>query len=79
MVNVLALDTTMGACSAAIVQDDKITGFKIVDAGSGYSSAPDAVVVGHRSVRVKAEIEFTNDLRTNGHLKSLTVVKNSER
>ena len=67
------------AKATAIIEDGNVTGFRIIDGGSGYSSVPDAVVAGHRNVRIRAEIEFTTELRTNGRLKSLTVVNDSAR
>lgn len=63
------------AVAVAIIEDGTITGFNITDGGYGYSSPPQVQVAGHEDVVVKAELEFTTDLETNGRVKSLTVVE----
>jgi hypothetical protein len=63
------------AVATATITDGKVTGFDIVDGGYGYSTHPKIQIAGHEKVKVKAEIEFTSDLTTNGRIKSLTIVK----
>ena len=61
------------ACATAIVTDGKVTGFQLINAGSGYLTDPTVSVMGHESVKVKASVRFTEDFTTNGSIKSLTV------
>jgi len=61
------------ACATAIVTDGKVTGFKLINAGSGYLTDPTVSVMGHESVKVKASVRFTQDFTTNGSIESLTV------
>jgi hypothetical protein len=63
------------ATASATIRDGKVVSLEITDPGAGYMTAPTAVVAGHVAVKVKATIEFTKDLRTNGRLTSLTVVE----
>lgn len=62
------------AQAKAIIEHGKVVGFELVKAGAGYSSAPLVKVMEHPGVKVKATIEFTNDLKTNGRIKSLELV-----
>lgn len=62
------------AKATATIKDGKVVGFKILDEGFGYSTPPNVQIAGYENVRVKAEIEFTADLKTNGRIKTLTVV-----
>ena len=63
------------ATAAATIRDGKVVSLEITDPGAGYMTPPAVVVAGHADVKVKATIEFTKDLRTNGRLASLTVVE----
>jgi len=60
------------AAAVAMVKDGKITGFKITDAGAGYSSPPDITVEGIPDVHVMAEVTYGKDLATNGQIASLS-------
>ena len=60
----------------AIIENGKVTGFDIVDGGSGYLSVPKVVVVGYPDVAVEATIEFTEDLKTNGRITALNLINN---
>jgi len=61
------------ASATAIVKDGKITGLKIMDAGSGYLTEPTVTVAGYESIKVKASLRFTQDFTSNGSIESLTV------
>ncbi|MCC9609431.1 hypothetical protein LOC68_05245 [Blastopirellula sp. JC732] len=63
------------AKATAIIENGMVTGLKIDNPGAGYSSPPKVVIAGYPDVEVKAEIEFGKDLRTNGQVTSLTLVK----
>jgi len=63
------------ASAMAIIQDGKVTGFKITSPGSGYMTPPTVTVAGHDEIQVKATLEFGKDIRNNGSLKSLTIVE----
>ena len=67
--------TVTPAKAAAVIKEGTVTGFEIINAGSGYSSAPEISVADHPDVRVKATIEFTKDLRTNGRVTKFTIIK----
>ena len=62
------------AVATATITDGKVTGFNIIDGGYGYSTPPKVQIAGYEDVRVEAELEFTTDLKTNGRVKSLTVI-----
>jgi hypothetical protein len=61
------------ARARAIVQEGEVTGFEILDAGRGYTTAPTIVIAGHPNVTATAEIEFTTNLETNGRVKSISI------
>ena len=63
------------ATATAIIQDGKVTGFNITNAGAGYSTAPTVKVVGYDDLEVKVTIEFSTDLSTNGRVASLSIVE----
>jgi len=63
------------AVATATIKDSKVTGFKISDGGYGYSTPPTVQIAGHLTVKVKAELEYTSDLQTNGRVKTLTIIK----
>lgn len=60
---------------AAVITDGKLTGFDIINAGAGYSSAPDVSVAGYPDVHAQATIGFSKDLRTNGRVTKITIVQ----
>ncbi len=62
------------AVATATITDGEVTGFIIIDGGFGYSTPPKVQIAGHDGVSVKAELEFTTDLETNGRVKTLTIV-----
>lgn len=63
---------TRAATASALVREGKIIGFEIVDAGAGYSSAPSATVPGFPAEHLTVQIAFDQDLKTNGHITSLS-------
>lgn len=63
------------AVAQAIIQDGKVTGFTLTEAGSGYLKAPSVTVVGYEDVTVKAEIGFSEEMARNGRITKLTVVE----
>lgn len=66
------------ARATAIVSDGKITGFKIIDAGSGYLSDPTIIIVGYEAIKVKATLRFSKDFTLNGSIESLNIVGSSK-
>lgn len=58
----------------AVFDNGKVTGFKIVDAGYGYTTPPRISLAGYGSVRVEAELGFSQDFRKNGRLVGVKVV-----
>ncbi|MFK7818537.1 MAG: hypothetical protein AB8G99_07455 [Planctomycetaceae bacterium] len=63
------------AAATAIVENGKVTGFKITNAGSGYMVAPTISVAGHPNVKVKATIGFGKTFSQNGRVTSLELLK----
>ena len=59
----------------AIVSKGTLTGFKIVDGGAGYSSAPKINVAGHPELKVKVTLLLGKDLTKNGSLSKIEIVK----
>jgi hypothetical protein len=49
-----------------------VTGFKITNAGAGYSSPP-AVTVAGNDVHAVVTLSFGTDLSSNGSIKSITI------
>lgn len=62
------------ATAKAIIKGGKVTGIRIMNAGSGYTTPPKVTVAGHENVQVKATLGFSKNFRTNGSIKSLTIV-----
>lgn len=50
----------------AVIEKGKVTGIKVLDPGTGYSSPPRIIVDGHPEVVAKATLWFGKDLRRNG-------------
>jgi len=63
------------ATATAIIEDGKVTGFNITNAGAGYTTAPTIKVAGYDDLEVKVNIEFSTDFSTNGRVASLTIVE----
>ena len=62
------------AVAAVIVEEGLIKGIKILDGGSGYTTAP-KVTVTNSKVIVKAEISFSKEFDKNGSVVSLTILE----
>lgn len=62
------------AKATAIVRDGQVVGIRISDSGSGYTTPPRVVIAGYPEAKVKTKLRFGTDFRTNGSVKSLTVV-----
>lgn len=63
------------ARAKVVMNNGKITGIKLINGGSGYSSAPEVKIAGHEDVKVEATIEFTRNYSTNGRVTSLKIVQ----
>ncbi|PQO45166.1 hypothetical protein [Blastopirellula marina] len=63
------------AQATATIENGQVTGLTITSGGAGYSSPPQVVIAGYPDVKIKADVEFGTDLRTNGKVTSLTVIK----
>lgn len=63
------------ASVTAIIKDGKLTGFRIDDPGSGYSSVPKIRVAGFEKQKIKAEIQFSKDFKKNGRITSVKLVE----
>ncbi len=62
------------ATAVAVIRGDTVTDVRITNPGSGYSSPPRVIVAGHPQVKAVAQLAFGTDFRTNGSIKSLTIV-----
>lgn len=62
------------AKATVIVRDGRVVGFNMMDGGFGYTTPPKVIVAGYPQTKVKARLAFGTDFRTNGSIKSLTVV-----
>lgn len=61
-------------CKAkATIKDGKVIGIEIIDAGSGYLSAPSATIKGFEDVQLNVELDFNTNLKTNGRISSITI------
>lgn len=58
-----------------VMNKDVVTGFKIVDGGAGYSTAPTVSVQGHPEIRAVATVAFGKDLAKNGSISKIEIVK----
>jgi hypothetical protein len=77
--NYYRFDSTKGqtwphraATALATVVDGTVTGITIVDAGSGYSYAPQATIASLPEVHLTVKLAMTRDFSTNGHVASIT-------
>jgi hypothetical protein len=64
--------TQTPATAEAILTDGVVTGIKIINAGSGYSSTP-VITILNSNVTATATISFTNDFNTNGSITAITL------
>jgi Spy/CpxP family protein refolding chaperone len=62
------------ATATAIITHGVVTGFKITDAGAGYSSPPTIDVAGY-DVHAVVTLSFGGDLATNGSIQSIAIDK----
>ena len=62
------------ATAKAIIRNGDVIGFIITNPGAGYTTAPTITVAGYGNVRARATIEFTKDFKTNGRVRTLTIV-----
>lgn len=69
---------TKAAQAEAIVQDGKITKIVVTDPGSGYCSPPKATVKGFDDVRLEAKIKYDKDLKKNGGIEAVEVVRDKK-
>jgi len=59
------------AVAWAIVDDGKITGFEIVNGGSGYTSSPTVAIAGFDSSSFEAVLSFGKQLDENGSISEI--------
>ena len=64
---------TKDAVANALVKDGKVTGFEIVDHGSGYSSVPTVSVPGVTGGAYTVKIVYTKKFETNGSVESIAL------
>ena len=64
---------TKAAVVEAVVTNDVVTAFKIVDGGAGYSSQPVISVAGHPEIRATSIIAFSKDLSKNGSIAKIDI------
>ena len=57
----------------ALVKDGAVVGFEVVDAGSGYSSAPQVSVPSMPNVHADVKLVFDKDFAKNGSIKEVTL------
>jgi hypothetical protein len=60
------------ATATAVITNGVVTGFKLTDAGVGYSSPPTVTVAGYE-VHATVTLSFGTDLATNGSVKAITL------
>jgi hypothetical protein len=58
----------------AILDRDVVTGFKILEPGSGYTSPSTITVPGHPEVVARVTLTFSRDLKKNGSISTLMIV-----
>ncbi len=59
----------------AIIVKNVVTGFKVVNGGSGYTSVPIISVAGHPEVKAVATVVYSKDLSKNGSISKVEIVK----
>lgn len=55
----------------AVLTKGKLTGFKVIDGGSGYSSVPTISVAGHPEIKVEVVLSYGKDLKKNGSISEI--------
>jgi hypothetical protein len=58
---------------AAIIKDGLVSGFEVVNPGSGYSSSPKIMVAGFDELRATVKLGFSTEMRKNGFIESVTI------
>ena len=58
---------------AVVVTDGKLTGIKIINGGSGYSSTPTITITGVEGVTATATISYTTNFETNGSITNVSL------
>lgn len=58
---------------AVIVTDGKLTGIKIINGGSGYSSTPTITITGAEGATAIAVVSYGTDFDTNGSITAITL------
>jgi hypothetical protein len=59
----------------AVVEEGKITRIVITEPGAGYSSSPKVSAVGFEKVQLKVTVHFDKDLKKNGSISGVEVVR----
>jgi len=63
------------ATVTATLRNGVVTGFTIINAGAGYTTAPAITVPGQPGLKVVATLSFSPDLARNGSLKEIKLVE----
>lgn len=63
------------AVANALVKNGEVTGFEIVDGGSGYSSAPTVTVPEVKAFKAKVQLAYGKDFEKNGSVSGISVGK----
>jgi len=61
--------------AVAVVANGQVTSLKLTNPGAGYTVPPEVTVAGAPNLKVKATLRFTKDLKTNGSISELTILK----
>lgn len=69
---------TSEAKGYALVENGKVTKVVVTEAGAGYSSAPDVTLQGQKGVRLKATLQFGEDLKKNGGVVAVDVASDAK-
>lgn len=64
---------TQSAAAYALIKDGKITGFEIVDGGSGYSSPPQVSIPGMEKITPTAQLAFSKEFDNNGAVTAIAL------
>lgn len=64
---------TMPAKAYAVLEDGKVKRIVVTDPGSGYSTAPKAIVQGMEKLGLRVTIQFNKDFKKNGAISSIEV------
>lgn len=66
------------ARAQVVMEDGRVTGVQLLEAGHGYLSAPRVTIAGHEHIRLQAELAYSRDFARNGRVASLRIVAGSE-